>query len=437
MKPYAEFLTTKRRMPPAWGIDCAPDDVDDRLFDFQRYITAWAVRRGRAAVWADTGLGKTRIQVEWARLILAGRRGLILAPLAVAAQTVREAARIGVEIAYVRDQAEADAAQTAVCITNYERLHLFTPDAFTAVVLDESSVIKDVTTKTRDAVIAAFQATTYRLACTATPAPNDVAELANHAEFLGVATRSQMLSMYFTHDDDGWRLKGHASDAFWAWVATWAVALRKPSDLGFDDAGYNLPALTITPHLLDVDATPHDQLFATDLGGVGGRAKVRRATLSDRCTKAAELVEAEPAEPWLLWVGMNDEAHELAELIPKAVNVHGSMAPEEKAELLLAFTNGQIQHLITKPSIAGFGMNWQHCARMAFVGLGDSYEQYYQSIRRCYRFGQDRPVDVHIVLSELEGQIAGNVARKERQALRAHDRLIAHMRRAHSMEEAS
>ncbi len=430
---YADFLAAKRRIPRAVGPDCRPESLHPSMFGFQRHITAWAVRRGRAAVWADTGLGKTRMQVEWLRTVANGERGLILAPLAVTQQTIREAAEIGIRITYVRDEAEAQAAGGMV-ISNYERLHLLDPDSYVAVVLDESSVIKDVTTKTRDAIITAFRATPFRLACTATPAPNDVAELANHAEFLGVATRTQMLATYFTHDDDGWRLKGHATPAFWAWVASWAVALRRPSDLGYPDDGYDLPALEILPHLLDVDIVPDDQLFVTDLGGVGGRARVRRATLTARCERAASLVAAEPDQPWLLWCGMNDEADTLARLIPGSVNVHGSMSPEDKATALLDFADGKIRRLITKPQIAAFGMNWQHCARMAFVGLSDSYEAYYQAIRRCYRFGQHRPVHAHVVLSELEGQIATNVARKEREAARANDHLIAHMRRAHLLE---
>jgi hypothetical protein len=237
-----------------------------------------------------------------------------------------------------------------------------------------------------------------------------------------------MLATYFVHDQDGWRPKGHARGPMFRWMSTWALALRRPSDIGYSDDGYTLPELVITPHLLPVDVVPEGQLFATDLGGVGGRAKVRRDTLAARCQDAADLVAAEPGEPWLLWCGLNDEAEALARLIPGAVNVHGSMTPEAKAEHLLAFADGQIKTLITKPGIAAFGLNWQHCARMAFVGLSDSYEQYYQAIRRCYRYGQTRPVHVHIVLSDLEGQIAANVSRKERDAARFTGELVAQMR---------
>jgi hypothetical protein len=291
--------------------------------------------------------------------------------------------------------------------------------------------LKDYAAKTRQALIDAFADTPYRLACSATPSPNDVVELANHAEFLGYATRENFLAAYFVHDDNGWRLKGHAVDAFWSWVASWAVAMRLPSDLGYDDTGYDLPPLTIHSQIVDVDYVPEGRLFATELGGVGGRAKVRQSTLDARCEKATRIVVAEPGEPWLLWCGLNDEADRLAESIPGSVNVHGSMPAEDKTAALLGFAAGDIQILITKPKIAAHGMNFQHCARMVFVGLSDSYEQYFQAIRRCYRFGQKRPVDVHIVLSQLEAQIAGNVRRKEAEMHAMQEALIRRVRDHH------
>lgn len=420
---YGEFLAAKRSTVPEYGYRCEPDALPDALFPFQRHIVAWAVRKGRAAIFADTGLGKTRMQLAWAdRMTAVNGRALILAPLAVAEQTIREAHRMGIDLTYARDGGEASGR---LSITNYDRLHLFDPSAFTAVVLDESSVLKDVTTKTRDALIAAFRATPYRLACTATPAPNDLTELANHAEFLGAATRRQMLSTYFVTDlQRGWRVRGHAEDAMWRWVAGWAIACRKPSDLGFADDGYDLPALNLVPHLLPVNTAPEGELFAVELGGVSGRAKVRRETLAARVGRAVDLVHGEAGEPWLIWCGLNAEADALATGIPGAVNVHGGMSAEDKAAALLGFADGDVRTLITKPSIAGWGMNWQHCARMSFVGLGDSYESYYQSIRRCWRYGQTRPVDVHIVLSQLESQIATNVARKEANARAGLDSLI-------------
>lgn len=322
-------------------------------------------------------------------------------------------------------------SESRLVITNYDRLHLFDAAEFTAVVLDESSCLKDHSAKTRTALISAFAETKYRLACSATPSPNDVVELANHAEFLGYATRENFLAAYFVHDDDGWRLKGHAQEAFWAWVASWAVAMRLPSDLGYPDDGYILPPLNVVPEIVDTDFVQEGLLFGGDLGGVGGRAAVRRSTLDARCARTAELVLAEPDEPWLLWCGMNDEANMLAKLIPGSVNIQGSMPRDEKTSALLGFARGDFRVLITKPKIAGAGMNYQHCARMAFVGLNDSWEQYYQCIRRSYRFGQKRPVNVHVVVSELESQIAANVARKEANAHESQESLIRHVREHH------
>lgn len=427
MTPYAEFLARKTRTVRPVGPEVDPGMVHPLLHAWQAQLVAWSARTGRSALWADTGLGKTLMQLEWARLSTpAGGRALLVAPLAVCQQTVREAAKVDLDVRYARE----DDGRPGMVITNYEMTDRFDASSLDAVVLDESSILKDVTSKTRDRLIAQFAGVQRRLACTATPAPNDVAELANHAEYLGAATRRDMLSTYFVHDQDGWRAKGHARVPMFSWMASWAAAVRRPSDLGYPDDGYDLPPLDIVPELLPVGVAPEGQLFATDLGGVGGRARIRRATLAARCDRAAELVAREPGEAWLLWCGLNDEADALAELIPGAINVHGSMTPEAKAELLLAFADGQIRHLITKPSIAAFGLNWQHCARMAFVGLSDSYETYYQAIRRCWRYGQTRPVRAHIVLSELEGQIASNVARKEHQAARFTGKLVDAMRAA-------
>jgi hypothetical protein len=265
------------------------------------------------------------------------------------------------------------------------------------------------------------------LCCTATPAPNDIAEIANHAEFLGVMTRAEMLAMFFVHDDEGWRLKGHATDAFYRWLASWGMSIRKPSDLGYSDEGYDLPALNIEPVFVESDYRPEGMLFSVGLKGIGDRAAVRKETLQIRCETAAALVNASD-EPWILWCGMNAEADMLASLVTDAVNVQGSDSPERKAEALEAFQDGTIRVLITKPRIAGFGMNFQHCANMAFVGLSDSWEQYYQSIRRCWRFGQTREVNVSIVLSDAEQDIYHNVMRKEREAKEMADGLVEHVR---------
>jgi hypothetical protein len=422
---YADFLARKAESVAPVGVDVT--DVHPMLHEWQAQIVRWAARIGRAAIWADTGLGKTVMQVEWARNLSGDGQALIVAPLAVCQQTVREAARLGVEAVYTREHPDAP----GIYVTNYEMVDRFDPTRLTAVVLDEASILKNSDGKTRGRLIAHFRDVPYRLACTATPAPNDNEELTNQAEFLGVMSRAHMLAAYYVHDSDsGWRLKGHAKGPMFRWMASWALALRRPSDLGYDDAGYALPGLDITPHLLSVDVVPDGQLFATDLGGVGGRAAVRRATLDDRVARAVELVQTEPDEPWVLWCGLNDEADALAKGIPGAVNVAGNWSPEDKAEALLAFADRQIRVLITKPSIAAFGLNWQHCARMAFVGLSDSYEAYYQAIRRCYRYGQTRRVEAHVILSDLEGQIAVNIARKEREAHAVMDALVREMRAA-------
>lgn len=432
---YAEFLASKRVTANREGIDVAASDVHSMLHPWQAELVQWACRIGRAAIWADTGLGKTVMQVEWLRMVTGSGAGLIVAPLAVCQQTIREAARLGVQVTYTRGEMTLP---PGLHITNYEMLHHIDPAGVTAVVLDEASILKQADGKLRTSIIAWAATVPYRLSATATPAPNDPEELTNQAEFLGRMRRVDMLAAYFVHDDNGWRLKGHARRPMLSWMATWAVALRRPSDMGYADDGYDLPGLEIKPHLLPVNLVPDGELFATDLGGVGGRAKVRRETLAARCARAAEIVAAEPDEPWLLWCGLNDEADELARLIPGSVNVHGAWSPQEKADAFLGFADGTIRTIITKPSIAAFGLNWQHCARMVFVGLNDSYEAYYQAIRRCYRYGQTRIVHAHVVLSDLESQIAANIARKERSAGSVTDALVAEMRSARTaMEIAS
>lgn len=421
---YAAFLESKRAAAPALGVELDRGSVAGSLYEWQAEIVEWAARVGRAAIWADTGLGKTRMQLEWARAVAGDGTALIVAPLAVCEQTVREAHAIGIDAAYVRD---GEGLGAGVWVTNYEMVERFDASLLDAVVLDEASILKQSAGKTRTMLIEHFEQVPYRLACTATPAPNDPEELTNQAEFLGVMSRVNMLAAYFVHDQDGWRPKGHARGPMFEWMASWALAIRRPSDLGYPDADYVLPGLEIESHLLPVEIEQEGQLFATDLGGVGGRSEVRRSTLVARCETVAGLVAAESGEPWVLWCGLNDEADLLATLIPGAVNVKGSMSPEEKARELLAFADGETRVLITKPSMAAFGLNWQHCARMAFVGLSDSYEAYYQAIRRCYRYGQQRVVEVHVVLSELEGQIAQNIARKEREAQGITQELVAAM----------
>jgi DNA modification methylase/superfamily II DNA or RNA helicase len=396
--------------------------LNQKLFPFQRDLVRWSLRKGRAAIFADTGLGKTPMQLAWAER--AAERTLILAPLAVAQQTVREGERFGVRVTYARSQSEA--AAPGVTITNYEMLRHFDPAEFGAVVLDESSILKSFEGRVRTALIEAFRDVPMRLCCTATPAPNDTAELANHAEFLGVMTRAEMLATFFVHDQEGWRLKGHGREAFYRWLASWGMSLKKPSDLGYSDEGYELPALTIKAKFINTDYKPPGQLFSLGLKGIQERSLVRKETASQRAEAAAAIINAEPSEQWLVWVDLNDEGREVAPLIPGAEVIEGKDSPEAKADALTRFAEGSLRVLVTKPSIAGFGMNFQRCARMAFVGLSDSYEQYYQAIRRCYRFGQERPVEAHIVLTDVENPVYDNVLRKESEAARTATELVKH-----------
>ena len=416
---YAEFLESKRKCAQDVGDDVMTSDVHQLLHDWQAEAVVWAIKRGRAAIFWDCGLGKTFAQLEWARL--SAERSLIFAPLSVARQTMREARKIDLNVNYVRSSDEVDGP--GIWITNYEMAHKFDMRQFGALVLDESSILKNVDGKTRKFLTQHSREVPLRLACTATPAPNDVAELTNHAEFLGLMRREEMLAAYFINDEKEWRLKGHARAPMFKWMASWAHALTKPSDIGYADEGYNLPELRVHAEVVDAEITPGDgQLFAVDLGGVGKRAQVRRETMDVRLERAAELAAGH--EQVIIWCGLNDEAAAVTAAINGAVNVEGSWSPDDKAEALERFQDGQIRVLVTKPQIAGFGMNFQNCARMIFLGLGDSYESYYQSIRRCWRFGQQRPVDVHVVVSQIETTIVENVRRKEREASRWHQELV-------------
>lgn len=420
---YREFLARKAATAPTTGRHIEPGELHPRLHPWQRELVAWAIGRGRAGLWTTTGTGKTAMSLSWAAQ--SGSTSLVVAPLAVCRQTEREGALLDLDVRYVRDGEQITGP--GVWIANYEMVERFDPRELDAVVLDEGSILRDSTGRTRNLLIDHFARVPRRLSCTATPAPNDAEELTNQAAFLGVMSRVDMLSSFFTHDDSGWRVKGHARRAMYRWMAQWAVALRRPSDMGYPDDGYDLPPYRVIPQLVEASVSAAGQLFATDLGGVSGTARIRRETLPARCARAAELVAAEPGEAWLLWAGLNAEADLLAELIPGAVNVHGAMSPEQKADLLLGFADGHIPYLITKPSIAGRGLNFQRAARQAFVGMGFSFEDYFQCIRRSHRYGQTRPVRVHVILSELEQQIAHSVARKEREHDQMMDDLVREM----------
>lgn len=427
---YQAFLDRKRIVAPTVGIDAAVD-INPALFDFQRDIVRWALRKGRSAIWADCGLGKTPMALEWSRHVLAhtGSPVLILTPLAVAEQFVREGTKFGVPVNHAGDDVDV---VPGVNVTNYERLHRFDLSRFSGVVLDESSILKDFTSKTRRAVIDGFRETPYRLACTATPAPNDFVELGNHAEFLGVMSRTEMLSMFFVHDGETtqeWRLKGHARADFWRWLASWAVAIKRPDDLGYDGSRYDLPELRVHDVVVECTAPPtQGMLFADEARTLNDQREARRDSIDDRVTAAADIVKREPAEPWLVWCDLNAESAALTAAIPDAVEVKGADEPEHKTGAIRGFGAGEIRVLVSKPSIAGWGVNWQHCARVVFVGLSHSFEAYYQAIRRIWRFGQTRPVECYVVTSSREGAVAKNLRRKQDDAEALARGLSEHMR---------
>lgn len=415
---YAAFIKDKLCLVPPSGLSEIPT-LAGPLFPHQQALTTWALKRGRAAIFADTGLGKTRMELAWADAVhrATGGQVIILTPLAVAAQMLCEAEVMGISACIVRDP--DDQWKAPICIVNYERVHKCDVIGISGVVLDESSIIKHHIAKTLAQLIEMFRATPYKLCATATPAPNDWTELGNHAEFLGICTRSEMLAEYFCHDGGEtqvWRLKGHARSQFWRWVATWGAMVQTPADLGFDASVYELPPLNVTEHLLKVEAEAADgALFALEASSLTERREAKRISLQVRAEACAAMVNAD-RQPWIIWCELNAEADALAKLIPDAVEIRGSDDVEVKERRLMEFSDGKIRVLITKSSIAGQGLNWQHCARMAFIGATDSFESYYQSVRRCWRFGQKRPVDVHIFVGMLEGSILRNLKRKETEA---------------------
>jgi len=422
---YEQFIESKRRGEKPTGHN--PIELNENLFDFQHAITSWAIRRGRCAIFADTGLGKTLMQLSWAQEVAqhTGNPVMILAPLAVSEQTIEQGATFGIEVSRY---AGADVFGPNIYITNYERMDSVNFDQLAGIVLDESSILKSQTGKTRTKLIDSCQGVPYRLSCTATPSPNDFIELGNQCEFLGVMSQQEMLATYFVNDtgDTGtWRLKGWGASKFWEWMATWAVVIRSPADIGFDASRYILPTLEYFEHVVQDDAI--GDLFPKQAMTMTERRQAQRGSIAQRCKELAEVVNAEPNEPWLIWCHLNDEAELISELT-KAINVQGSDKPETKTANMMAFTHGELRVLVSKPSICGFGMNWQHCARMAFVGLSDSFEQFYQAVRRCYRFGQKRSVKVHIFTAESEGQILNNIKRKEKLHHEMSAQMVEHMK---------
>lgn len=412
---YKDFIDNKNFILENNGFDIDKSELNDSMFDFQKDIVRWALKKGRSAIFADCGMGKTLMQLEWAKKI--GGKVLIVAPLSVTTQTQKEGEKFGYKVTICENQSDV---QEGINITNYEKLDKFECNVFNGVVLDESSILKSFTGRIRTQIIEYFQKTPYKLACTATPAPNDFMELGNHSEFLGVMTRSEMLSMYFVHDGgetSKWRLKRHAESIFWQWMASWAVFIDNPANLGYEVEGYDLPKLHIHQIIVDGDEPSTENLTLTQ------RRQARKDSLESRCQAAANLVNSND-EQWLVWCDLNDESHRLWELCIDSWEIKGSDKPKYKTETMIDFSNDEIKCLITKPKIAGFGMNWQQCHNMIFVGLSDSYEAYYQALRRCWRFGQNEEVNVYIVISSKEGCVKENIERKEKDNIKMQKAMI-------------
>lgn len=410
MDEYSEFLSNKKFVLESSGFEVDRDVLNKNLFDFQKDTVRWALAKGRAAVFASCGLGKTLIQLEWAdkvcKHIGSNAKVLILAPLAVSTQTIREGEKFGIAVNLCESQNDVKAG---VNITNYEKLDKFIANEFVGVVLDESSILKSFTGKVRTEIIENFSQVPYKLACTATPAPNDYMELGNHSEFLGVMTRAEMLAMFFVHDGgqtSKWRLKGHAEDVFWQWMASWAVFIDNPINLGYETADYDLPELDIKEIVVDADQPMQEVLTLTE------RRNARKESLIMRCREAADII-ASTDEQFVVWCDLNAEQDKLAEFIADNVSIQGSTPNKLKIEREREWREGKHQTLITKPLCFGYGMNWQHCHNMIFTGLSDSYEQYYQALRRCWRFGQNSKVNVYIIISAKEGCVKQNIERKE------------------------
>jgi len=429
---YEEFLKSKETEFKSSGFEVNRDLLNDNLYDFQKDIVKWSLRKGRAAIFADCGLGKTLMQLEWASHVSKQTNGnvLILAPLAVTEQTKREGIKFGIDINICESQ---ENIVPGINITNYEKLDRFDTKKFNGIVLDESSILKSFTGKVRTLIINKFKDTPYKLACTATPAPNDYMELGNHAEFLGVMTRNEMLSMYFVHDGGNtskWRLKGHAENIFWEWMSSWSVLITNPIDLGYQDGGYSLPRLKVNEIIVDGDKPIEKSLTLTE------RRNARKESLEDRCKAAAEFVNNSD-EQWLVWCNLNAESDLLHKLIHESVEVKGSDKSNHKTTSSVEFSEGNIKCLVSKPLIFGMGLNFQKCHNMIFVGLSDSYEQYYQAIRRCWRFGQEHEVNVYIIISSKEGCVKDNINRKENDAHKMQEKMIEFTKNIRSKDTES
>lgn len=422
MTRYEEFIEAKSLLAPPVGFEPYEDSFPEMAKPFQRDITRWACRRGCAAIFAGTGLGKTLMQLTWAEQVRlkTGGRVLVLSPLAVAHQTVQEARKFGIDdVGYSQDDTMIG---TGIVVTNYERRHLFDLSSFSGIVLDESSILKSHDGKTRTDLMEQASCIPYKLCCTATPAPNDWTELGQHAEFLGVMSAKEMLASFFVHDGsiraqgdaDEWRLKSHAVKDFWRWVSSWAVMMKNPNDLGYDEPDYILPPLNIHQVTVSAEYKPTaGMLFPMEARTMSERRAVKTDSVDVRVKAAVDIVNGSPDRPWLVWCDRNAEGEKLSASIMDALEVAGKHTVDVKMDRLLGFCRGAPRVLVTKPKVASFGMNWQHCSDMIFVGLNDSFEQLFQAIRRCWRFGQLNRVNVYMVASELEGAVVKNIRDKE------------------------
>lgn len=428
---YQSFLNQKNIVDVPTGINNVPK-LSESLFDFQNDIVSWACRRGRASIFEGTGLGKSFQELSWANALYeaTGERTIIFTPLSVAAQMKREAQKFGIYCEHVSSQ---DESNSPIIITNYQKLDKFDLTKFKGVVLDESSILKNESGQYRNRLIEECKKIPYRLAATATPSPNDYMELGNHSEFCGIMSYTDMLSTFFCHDGSStqnWRLKGHAEDKFWEWMSSWSVMFQNPSDIGYDGSKYILPKLNQIQHTVGVKYKPNIDtglLFPMEAQSLGERLAARRATIEDRVDEAAKIVDEKRSDPWVVWCNLNDESHMLAQKIHGAVEIVGSMDEKKKEKILEDFSLGNIRVLISKPSLSGFGMNWQHCSDTAFVGLNDSFEQVYQAIRRFWRFGQTKEVTAHFIASEMEGAVVSNIKRKEKQCEHMMRQMVKHM----------
>lgn len=439
---YQTFLKSKQHSATMGGF--APTFRPDFLYDFQSSLVDWALTLGRAAIFADCGLGKTPIQLVWAQNIIerTNRPVLVVAPLAVVNQTVREAEKFSIDAA--RSVAGEHSGAARVIITNYERLHQFTCSDFGGVVCDESSILKNFDGVTKAAVTEFMRSMSYRLLCTATAAPNDYIELGTSSEAIGQLGYMDMLSMFFKNDEGSiaplsyaskWRFKPHAARPFWQWLCSWARAVRRPSDLGFADDRFVLPRLTERVTIVTAERPANGMLFVTPARDLREQRAERRVTLRERCERAAAQ-NASHDRPYLSWCHLNDEGDTLAQLCPDAVQVSGADEDDEKIEKFDAFSLGQIRGLITKPKIGSFGMNWQHCADVTTFP-SHSYEQYYQGIRRCWRYGQTRDVTVDIISTEGEADVMGSLRRKSEQADRMFAEMVAAMNHAVTLTQST